>query len=299
MSRLASWLRWTLVVGLVAIAGAAAAIWLASERKLRATYEVPPVTLAITADAAAVARGEHIVTSVAGCTTCHGADLGGKVYGDMGWLGIIAGPNLTRGNGGVGRTLTERDWVRAIRFGVRRDGTSLIAMPSEVFTYLTDADLGAVIAFLRQAPPVDRTIPRTRFGFGGRALLALGRLNLLVAPKTARGVAVAAVEPGPTAAYGKYLADVAGCHGCHGYGLSGGRVAGPPSLPPASNLTPEGLGGWTEADFIAALRSGRRPDGRPIDEFMPWKAFRIMTDVELRALWRYLQSVPPKPFGNK
>jgi hypothetical protein len=76
-------------------------------------------------------------------------------------------------------------------------------------------------------------------------------------------------------------------------------VAGPPGLPPASNLTPAGIGAWTEADFVRALREGKRPDGSPLNEFMPWKVFRGMTDAEYHALWLYLRSVPPKPFGNK
>jgi len=76
-------------------------------------------------------------------------------------------------------------------------------------------------------------------------------------------------------------------------------VAGPPNLPPASNLTPTGLGAWSQADFFTALREGKRPDGRVLDEFMPWKSFAKMTDNELTALWLYLKSVPPKPTGNK
>jgi len=98
---------------------------------------------------------------------------------------------------------------------------------------------------------------------------------------------------------GRYLADIAGCHGCHGTGLSGGPVAGPPGLPPASNLTTAGIGDWTEADFVRAMRNGRRPDGSSLDPFMPWEVFGKMTDDELHALWLYLRSVPARAFGNK
>ena len=288
-----------LVAGLAGLAGFVAWVWVASDRELRRTYDVPPLFLAIPTDEASIARGSHLVRSVSTCTTCHGDDLGGAVYADMGWIGIVAGPNLTTGQGGIGAGMTDRDWIRAIRYGVRADGTSLIAMPSEVYTYMADADLGAIIAYLKQAPPVDREVPVTRFHALGRALLALGRLNVLVAPKTARDVSAGAVDPAVTAEYGKYLANIAGCHGCHGHGLSGGQVAGPPGLPPASNITPQGIGHWSQADFIRALREGRRPNGSSIDPFMPWQTFRVMTDDELSALWLYLQSVPRKPFGNK
>jgi hypothetical protein len=76
-------------------------------------------------------------------------------------------------------------------------------------------------------------------------------------------------------------------------------VAGPPDLPLASNLTPSGIGRWTEADFTRAMREGKRPDGTTLDAFMPWEVFRNMSDSDLHALWLYLQSVPPKAFGNK
>ena len=76
-------------------------------------------------------------------------------------------------------------------------------------------------------------------------------------------------------------------------------MAGPPGLPPASNLTPAGIGSWTEVDLTRALREGKRPDGSQLDEFMPWKVFRGMTDAEIHAVWLYLRSVPARPFGNK
>lgn len=270
-----------------------------SELMLRRTYEVPGISVAAPDDPRSIARGAHLAASVGTCRLCHGEDLGGSVYADLGSMGRIVGPNLTRGRGGVGATFTVRDWVRAIRYGVRSDGTSLIVMPSEVYTHMTDADLGALIAYLVQVPPVDRGLPRTRFGIVGRMLLAAGRLNLLVAPKTTHDAGHDVRTSESAAAHGRYLADISGCHGCHGFGLSGGRAAGPPSLPPASNLTPTGLSSWTEEDFLTVMREGRRPDGRQLDEFMPWRQFKAMTDEELRALWAYLRSVPPKPTGLK
>ena len=277
----------------------AAWVYAASEAMLHKKYPAPPTQLAVPTDDASIKRGEHLVQAAGACPTCHGTDLGGKVYAELGPVGVVAGRNLTRGKGGIGGELADADWVRAIRYGVRRDGTTLIAMPSEVYTKLTDADLGAVIAYLKQLPPVDRDVPDTRFHMLGRALLALGRMRILTAPKTFHNGAPASADPAGTAGYGRYLADISGCHGCHGFGLSGGRVAGPADLPPASNLTPAGLGSWSEADFVRALRQGRRPDGTAINEFMPWRSYAAMDDVELHALWLYLRSVPPKATGGK
>ena len=37
----------------------------------------------------------------------------------------------------------------------------------------------------------------------------------------------------------------------------------------------------------------------PIDTIMPWRLTRQMTDVELRALYAHLKTVPPQPYGNR
>src|SRR5690606_17523997 len=101
-------------------------------------------------------------------------------------------------------------------------------------------------------------------------------------------------------AYGKYVAST--CIGCHGKTFSGGQVPGtPPDFKPAANLTPHlenGLGKWSEADFIRALREGKRPDGSLIDEFMPWKVMKHMTDVEIQSMWIFFQSLPAVEYGN-
>jgi hypothetical protein len=61
----------------------------------------------------------------------------------------------------------------------------------------------------------------------------------------------------------------------------------------ASNLTPGGdPGGWSEADFIAAMRTGITPSGQALIPEMPWQLYGKMTDEELRAVWLYLQSLP-------
>ena len=73
----------------------------------------------------------------------------------------------------------------------------------------------------------------------------------------------------------------------------------PPDWKPAANITPAGVGHYTEADFFRALREGKRPGGAPIDPFMPFEYTRNLTDDEIRALWLYLRTVSPKPFGGR
>lgn len=96
-------------------------------------------------------------------------------------------------------------------------------------------------------------------------------MKLLVAPKTRTDADRAAVPESPTAESGRHLASISGCHGCDAFGLSGGAVEGPRGIPAASNLTPAGLSGWTEQDFVSAMRTGHRPGGSMLHEFMPWQ----------------------------
>lgn len=273
-----------------------------SAARLARTYDVAPAAVAIPHDSSAVERGRHIAFAIAKCVDCHGRDLGGQVLIDDLAFGRVRAGNLTRGAGGVGSAYSDEDFVRAIRHGIRPDGRSLLLMPANEYYHLSDADLGAVIAFIRSVPPVDRELPANRVGPLARLLDLAGRLDVLLAAATVDHDAPrpAPVPPGPTAAYGAYLAVVGGCKGCHGAGLSGGRIPGtPPDFPAATNLTPAGIGAWTEADFFTAMRNGRRPDGSALDPRMPWPLTALMGDDELRALWLYLRSVPPRETGNR
>ena len=218
----------------------------------------------------------------------------------MGAVGYFAGPNLTRGRGGLGATLTDADWERAVRHGVRRDGTPLMVMPSHEFTGMADDDLAAIVAYARSLPPVNGAQPSTHPGPVIRALHLAGQFTLLPAEQIDHTRPHPAhMEPEVTPRYGAYLA--AGCIGCHGPGLSGGKIpAAPPDWKPAANLTPSGdLGRWTVDDFTRALRTGRRPDGSPIDSVMPWKATAQMTDDEIKAVYAFLKTVPAKQYGNR
>ncbi|HSJ62940.1 MAG TPA: c-type cytochrome [Gemmatimonadaceae bacterium] len=296
MRRVLKWTAIALGAIMVAFVGSVYALSSAAFNK---KYDVPTGhDIVVPSDSASIARGEHLVKSAATCAECHGADAGGTVM-EGGPIGTLVAPNLTTGKGSAVAAFTPADWERAIRHGVRRDGTSLIVMPAEVFAHLSDEDVGAIIAYLRQAPPVDREFPESGFTFLGRALVGFGKMPILVAGKTPGVEHVSTVVPDTTVTYGRYLADIGGCRGCHGLELSGGSVAGPPGAPPASNLTPAGIGHWSRDDFARAVREGRRPDGSQLSEFMPWKVLGGMSDDEIAALWAYLQAVPPKEFGGK
>jgi hypothetical protein len=84
--------------------------------------------------------------------------------------------------------------------------------------------------------------------------------------------------------------------------LSGGPIPGaPPELPVPSNLTPDatGLKGWAFEDFQRLMEQGIRKNGKKLDPFMPIEAFGKQDEIEKRALFAWLQSLPPTPFGNR
>ena len=268
--------------------------------KLHGQYEVPVETIIVPTDQASIARGEHIAT-IGLCRMCHTESLSGQAVSVPG-LFTFAPPNLTSGAGGVGVTNTDGDWIRAIRHGVGHDARGLVIMPVRTFYYLSDEDLGALIAYLKSLPPVDNELPKTDLRPVGRVMLALGQLPpevavadvIVIEHDSPRPVAP---QPGVTKEYGQYLAHI--CTVCHGEGLNGQTIQSerPPILTP--NLTPGGeMGFWSEEDFIATMRTGVTPGGKQLIDFMPWKYFGQMTDEELKAVWLYLKSMPALPQGK-
>lgn len=277
---------------------ALAAVFIISERGINKTYAINVTAPPIPTDAAAIAEGERIAT-IRGCTGCHTANLGGEVMIE-GAPGRIVAVNLTRGVGGIGGTFDDADWVRAIRHGVGKDGKGLWIMPSTDFRNMSDDDIGKLIAYLKSVPPVDNNLGPSSLGLLFRALYATGTLPLIAAEKIDHAAPVSAPPVGETVAYGGYVA--ATCTGCHGANLSGGPTPGSSADDiPAANLTPAGnLKNWTEAQFIEAIRTGKTPEGKQLDpNVMPWPGFAPMTDTELKAIWLYLQSLPPTPTGSR
>ncbi|MBV8103714.1 MAG: cytochrome c [Hyphomicrobiales bacterium] len=254
------------------------------------TYRPPDDDIWIPSDAASIARGKHLVEAVAVCTICHGENLGGKLAFEDAFLGRGYTANLTSGRGGVGRTYSNADWVRSIRYGVRPDGRGIIFMPSDYFNRISDADLGAIIAYLRSLPPVDNGRTAVEINLPARLLIDLGVFGDVV--RAAR-IDFHASRPAPPSDPGAYLVALGGCTFCHGPHLTGGQ--GPePGAPGGPDLTSSGpVSKWSFADFVATMRFGQTPGGHAIEpKYMPWLGYRNMTDDELRSIWRYLRSLP-------
>jgi mono/diheme cytochrome c family protein len=272
--------------------------WRISQSRRHRTFHPPNDHIAIPTDQASMARGKHLVEAVAVCTICHGLNLGGKLAFADSFLGRGYTSNLTAGMGGVGRTYTNAHWIRSIRYGVRADGHGIPFMPSDYFNAISDADLGAIIAYLETLPPVDNERTHVEINPLARLLIDLGVFGDLV---RASKIDFYAPRPKPPKCEGEYLVQVGGCTFCHGPHLKGGQ--GPePGAPPGTDLTAQGpLAHWSFSDFAKTMRNGVDPRGHAINpKFMPWLAYRNMTDAELDAIWLYLRSLPgsDKSTGN-
>jgi mono/diheme cytochrome c family protein len=288
-----------LAVLIGALALAAGGVYATTNYRLRRLHSIEVRPVAVPTDAATIARGKHIVTTRS-CADCHGADFGGAKVVDDPAAGQLYGPNITRGQGGLPANYTDLDYVRAIRHGLAQDGRALIMMPSAEYTTLSDEDLGAIIAYLKTVPAVDRERGPLKPGPVIRALMVAGQVQLSAEEIDHAAHRPASVPPSPTAEYGKYLA--AGCTGCHGPNLSGGKIPGaPPDWPSTANLTSHAssrLNAWTEDQFIATLRTLKRPDGSALHPLMP-AAIGQMTDEELKAIWAYLRTLPATETGAR
>jgi mono/diheme cytochrome c family protein len=270
---------------------------------------LPHLTPAVIGDTTGlIERGEYIVRSAANCGHCHAAadDPDGPLSGGRAFrnwrLGTVRASNLTpdpaTGLGGW----SDAEIVRAVRNGVDRHGRVLApVMPYAWFSGLSERDGLAIARYLRTLQPVRNAVRQEH-----NLIYAIGEVFFLGPEPSRQPIAP---RRAATVEYGGYLAHhVALCADCH-TARSGLRNrhdmdrlfagnAGPPAGFPAnpSNITPEnstGIGSWSEDDFVRVMRTGDTPDGRELHPFMPWRQFRRMSEGDLRAIYRYLRTVPP------
>ncbi len=290
------------VVVLVATAGAGTGVFAyaktsAYDESTDKVYDIPPLPLTHDADPAKIARGKHLAQSLAGCAirACHGADLTGGHVTDGGPVGRSVTPNISV----LLPLYTDGEVARLIRHGVKKDGRTVRFMISNSMNWLPDADVVALLSYLRTVPVTPRETGSTEIKTFGKVMDRLGYIPIDIARRIDHSNVELGPAPSPTAEYGKWIARH--CTGCHGEHMSGGPLPGtPPSFKAPLNLTPDptGLAGWSYEDFFQVVESGKRKDGTPLAEFMPVDFIRGMDETERHALWAYLQSLPARPFGG-
>src|SRR4051812_8149780 len=199
-------------MSLALLAGAAfgALLWL-GERKAERKLEVRVVPVAYTRDRAALRHGKYLFET-RGCAECHGADGRGIAFVDSPQVRLKS-PDITTGAGGVVSDYNEGDWVRAIRHGVAPSGKPLRAMPSEDYNRMSDADLAALVAYVRSLPPVRGEPAELRFPVIVKALYGAGIIRDAAEKIDHRRPPSPPVAAAVNPEYGAYVAAM--CMGCH------------------------------------------------------------------------------------
>jgi mono/diheme cytochrome c family protein len=297
-----TWIRWSLggIAGLLTLAAAAlAAGHVVAAGRLQRQIKVDVPAVALRDDAAGIERGRYLYAS-RGCVDCHGADGAGRQFLDTPML-RVRGPNITPGAHSVTRNYSTTDWVRAVRHGVKPDGRPTLIMPSEDYNRFTDADMGALAAYLRQLPAVAGQPAQLELSLPVRLMYAAGMIQDAAAKIDHSQPPEQPVAEGPTVEHGRYVAKM--CTGCHGGKLDGGKIAGaPPDWPAAAQLTPGEASVMKRypdvASFQAMMRSGRRPDGSAV-AVMPFESLSHMSETDTAALHAYLHSLAPRQVGSR
>jgi len=301
MRRVLKWIGIVLgaIAGLILVV--AIGVILYSQLTFKRSYANRPL-YPIVADTSpeGAARGKYLMEAVMSCDkACHSegsAPFAGYVeeINEPPISALFAVPNLTPDNGtGLG-AWSDAEIARAIREGIDKDGTGLVIMPAYSFHRMSDADIAAVVGYLRSLEPVRNEIPPFQANLVGKVMMALG----LFGPGSV-GEAITGPQDTPTPGteeYGEYLVSLGDCRGCHGAELNGG-TSGFVGYSP--NLTPGGaLADWSEADFVTLIQTGVTPDGRRLSEGMPWEAYSDISEEDLKAMFLYLKSLPALEMGK-
>jgi mono/diheme cytochrome c family protein len=302
-------LKWTGIVLLILIAG----LFITIQARQNRTFEAPYPNVKATTDSATIARGKSLVFGPAHCANCHtpkekehlvlrGEEVplsGGRAFDIP--IGSIYAKNLTPDETGIGKR-SDASIARSLRYGVSEDGKALFDfMP---FHNTSDEDLTAIISYLRAQPAVKNPVPENKLNLLGKAVNAF-----VLEPVGPSEEVPAAVKRDTTVEYGKYLANsVANCRGCHtnrdlmtgafiGEDYAGGLVFESETdsgkyILTTPNLTPHETGhlrGWSMQQFINRFRQGTIIQ----QSHMPWGPFSRMSDDELKAIYKFLQTVKP------
>ena len=270
-----------------------------------------------------LARGKYLVHHVSICTDCHSErtmayglpfkpgreGVGGFIWNEqIGFPGTLAAANITPDpETGLGNW-TDGEILRAIREGVRRDGTALFPlMPYGHYSHMSDEDAKSIVAYLRTLQPKRYQRPKKALN------MPLPFVEKFI-PQPLAGP-VTAPDRSDSVAYGKYLVSIAACGECHtpkddkGKTIPGREFAGgwemhtPAFRVVTANITPHPsnfMGRATKEEFIGRFRAfanftadtaPEAPKGK--NTLMPWISYSGMTDEDLGAIYDYLKTLPP------
>lgn len=266
-----------------------------------------------------IERGKYLANHVTVCMDCHSsrdwslfsAPLapgnfggGGEIFSrDLGFPGVFYARNITPY--GIGKW-TDGEVFRAITTGQSRDGHALFPiMPYLNYGQLDQEDIYSIIAYVRTLAPVEHDIAPAEADFP---------VNILINTMPTQSNLTKRPAETDQVEYGRYMATAAGCVECHSKREKGTRVPGteygggmefimPNGVLTSANISPDkntGIGSWTEDAFVNRFKTYADSSYKPhkvgpkeMNTAMPWMMYAGMKETDLKAIFAYLQTVPP------
>lgn len=256
-----------------------------------------------------VERGRDLMQGIVACGNCHTpkgpqgeiAEMelaGGFRIVEDGVFDVYASNITPDPETGIGRW-TDEQLMLAIREGKKPDG-SIIGPPMPIVFYrgISDSDMRAIVAYLRQVKPVKNAVPKSTYKIPLPPSYGPPVGSVPDVPKTDR------------LRYGAYMAGPLGhCMDCHTPMTAEGRFdmtragvggrkfdVGPFGVAVSRNITPharDGLGGWTDVQIKAAIAQGKRANGEPLKPPMAFGYYARIAPADMDALVAYLRSLSP------
>lgn len=265
-------------------------VFVASENYLADVAPGPVFDYPVSTDPAVIERGRHVART-RGCFGCHGQQLQGRSFAEE-WpeVGVAVAPNLAK----LAREQAPAVLEAAIRQGIGHGGKALWSMPSYNFVHLADADVAAVVSFLRSAPVVEADLPEPSLSWGVRIEMSRGTAQHMADWAAAVPPLLLGPDADPQLRRGQYIAFTT-CNECHGFDLRGtGEVDSAPDLAI--------LGGYPDEQFRTLMQHGEGIGGRTDLGLMTEVAqgrFAFFTEDELTDLLAFLRTLPGYPVDRE
>lgn len=252
-----------------------------------------------------VKRGDYLVNTIMTCGNCHtpkgpAGDIMDKAFsGGLSWDEPpfkVTAPNITQDKAtGIG-SWTDAQIKTLLRTGKRPNGVQIAeVMPTAFYGIITDNDMNAIVAYLRTLKPIANTVPDPIYKM---------QIPHHAYPGAEKPYTEAMLSD--PVKKGFYLATIGHCMECHTpmgprgrefadkLGTGGFEFPGPWGVSVSRNITPKGLGAWSDAEIKRAVTTGVSKDGSHLKPPMGFPYYAHMTDADLNAVVAYLRTVPAK-----
>jgi mono/diheme cytochrome c family protein len=224
-------------------------------------------------DAEKIAHGKRL-TAVLDCAGCHGPNFQGTDLADKPEDGAMYAPNISLLLG----KYSDSELEKLIRHGVPRDGREFWFMPVESYQFLSDADLQAVIAYLRTVRPGGKPLPPFKFNSVEQKDVDQGWMGNAQA-QIAKYRDNPPIDLGPQHAWARYMVQTT-CTACHNNALQGW-----PNFTPNLDVA----GTYSKSELTQLLTTGRSKTGKGVGmSVVARRQFSHLTPREREAIVDYV-----------